>query len=279
MRKKRTIEDVGGLSPIEYLIERKYPRLTLYDVYSGEENKPHDRTREIEKYRQLLRKMPPAELKKLYEAEQEQARQEGELTPDMVESLFHFNQADEIDFSYWCKLPLWTIEEAVALSFGKNPEKVNWDSIKEHKKHSRFVANYEQVRQLALRTRMSGEQLTDPLPPLQFIDWAETHEISFPEEIEKKVKTWQNKKKKDAKAKKIKNFEGSPINPKVLESLSKMLLGMAMDKYGYDPRAARTSTSALISENLKKKGICIDADTIRTRLKEATDIVVIQYDN
>lgn len=56
-------------------------------------------------------------------------------------------------------------------------------------------------------------------------------------------------------------------------SLYKMILGMAMEKYDYDPESRRNSATGentgSISADLEKAGLPVDADTIREHLKAA----------
>ena len=41
-----------------------------------------------------------------------------------------YNQPDaNADFDYYCKCPYWTLDEAIALSLGKDPVKVNWNTV------------------------------------------------------------------------------------------------------------------------------------------------------
>lgn len=60
-------------------------------------------------------------------------------------------------------------------------------------------------------------------------------------------------------------------------TLLKLVLGMAMDAYGYEPFASRNDATGgnrdSIASQLKKHGISIDADTIRRYLAEAKETV------
>jgi hypothetical protein len=54
------------------------------------------------------------------------------------------------DFAYWAKMPYWTVGEAVALAFGKDPEKTQWKRI-EHVSDVPFAREYRRMKKLALR--------------------------------------------------------------------------------------------------------------------------------
>jgi hypothetical protein len=93
----------------------------------------------------------------------------------------------------------------------------------------------------------------------------EKHGISFPAELDLMV---------PEVTKSIRNpVDEKPLNPEIKCSLMKMILGMAVVKYGYDPTASRNPAIARIRDSLAKVDIKLDEDTIRTRLREAADEV------
>jgi len=50
----------------------------------------------------------------------------------------------------WSKMAHWTLDEAVALSFGKAPELVHWQIISKYVQLSRFAVEYQRRRELAV---------------------------------------------------------------------------------------------------------------------------------
>jgi hypothetical protein len=62
----------------------------------------------------------------------------------------------EADFAHWSKAAHWTLDEAIALSFGKAPEVVRWERVNAYVNVSPFAAKYARVRDLALRTRLES---------------------------------------------------------------------------------------------------------------------------
>ncbi|MEJ6005772.1 hypothetical protein WG899_09455 [Paucibacter sp. AS339] len=60
-----------------------------------------------------------------------------------------------------------------------------------------------------------------------------------------------------------------PLSTKERNTLLRLVAGMAIDSYGFDPKAARSSTARQIAEDLARHGINIDEDTVRNYLKEA----------
>ena len=50
-----------------------------------------------------------------------------------------------------------------------------------------------------------------------------------------------------------------------------LLIGMAVSRYKYDPRASRNEATSAIADDLAKLGIPLDSDTVRKWLREAAD--------
>lgn len=69
----------------------------------------------------------------------------------------------------------------------------------------------------------------------------------------------------------------STIDATERHTMLKLIIGMAMDAYRYDPTASRNSATGekngSIKAVLELKGISIDADTIRKYLDEAKELL------
>jgi hypothetical protein len=121
-----------------------------------------------------VRKSPryTAEKDREYQLAIEKARQE--------ERGRFFNQPHAgADFEHWSKLAHWTLDEAVALSLGKAPERVNWETVSKYLQLSTFAVQYSRRRELALRAAQ-WKQLYDPVLPGIFLAWAKRLEIEVP---------------------------------------------------------------------------------------------------
>ena len=66
--------------------------------------------------------------------------------------------------SLWSKAAHWTLDEAIALSFGKAPAVVSWEKVRGYVSQSHFADQYGKVRDLALR-ETHRQQLYDPVLP------------------------------------------------------------------------------------------------------------------
>jgi hypothetical protein len=59
------------------------------------------------------------------------------------------------------------------------------------------------------------------------------------------------------------------IGTRERDSLLKLVLGMAIDGYGFDPKAPRSPTARELSDHLQRLGLSLSDDTIRAYLTEA----------
>jgi hypothetical protein len=63
------------------------------------------------------------------------------------------------------------------------------------------------------------------------------------------------------------------LGAKERDSLLKLVIGMAVGGYGWDPKAARNPTAKEISNDLQLRGIALDEDTVRKYLAEARQLL------
>jgi hypothetical protein len=143
--------------------------------------------REIAAYKAQLLQLPPGQLQALAESEFEKQRAEIAAKAEREDRERFFNQPyAEADFDHWSKAAHWTLDEAIALSFGKAPECVNWKSVLPLVGVSAFARQYHRRRDLAQRA-LTWSQLYDPVLPGIFLAWAKRHEITLPPELEAAV--------------------------------------------------------------------------------------------
>jgi hypothetical protein len=144
---------IPAFDPIEYLVNRKFPVPQVKRrVINGRFVPPVEPEREYEppsdeeeQFRLELSALPEEEIARLVKIEKDNYEQEKRLEEKVLDQTRFFSMPTaDVDFDYWSKINYWTIEEAVALSFGKNPEKVYSDALKLYKS-SPFVHNYKQL--------------------------------------------------------------------------------------------------------------------------------------
>lgn len=182
--------------PIEYLTRRKFPDWRAVQIPPsissiGRGGIPHDyrvkRLQEIEAYRADLKSKSVDDLLALYQQEQAKEAQALQAKADREERQRFFNQPSaKADFGHWSKAAHWTLDEAIALALGKNPQVVTWDRVKELTNISPFAQHYAQIRDLAQRAKV-WNQLYDPVLPSIFLAWARRSDIDIPQELLEQV--------------------------------------------------------------------------------------------
>lgn len=173
---------------VEYLVRRKYPNasrvspyISLSQISSYVDNK--DLFDEINAYRGVLAAMPLDDLKNLYDNEKTKELEFIKRKSELEESKKFYNLLSaDADFVYWGKIEHWTLDEAIALSFGKTPEIVSWTTIQPLTNSSTFAKEYAKRRELALRA-LYWKKLFDPVLPFIFIAWATEMEIDVPSNL------------------------------------------------------------------------------------------------
>jgi hypothetical protein len=63
------------------------------------------------------------------------------------------------------------------------------------------------------------------------------------------------------------------LHPKVRTSLLKLVIGMAIGGYGFNPRSARNDATKDISSDLERSGVPLDRDTILRWLREGSELL------
>ena len=138
-------------------------------------------------YRTALKAMPDHEFYALLVAERQKETEELQAGAEAAEAdRFYNKKTAEADYDHWSKATYWTLEEAIALSFGKAPEVVHWKALESCRAISPFVRQYARIRDLAQRA-VSWEKLFDPVLPMIFVNWARDNDINFPETLAEKV--------------------------------------------------------------------------------------------
>lgn len=272
---------------ITYLVNKKFglvatlaPALGSLNLNVNERNVMSKQEAEIEEYKRSLRNMPETELlalhKRLLTEDRERARVNA--IREENERFYNLKSADA-DYAHWSKAAHWTIDEATALSLGKEPEVVTWAKIERYKDKSAFVKTFAKRRDLAMRATR-WKKFHDLIPPITFIGWAKEIHLDLPQELISEVEKiggiainwhdqyWKLKAEIDASAGKQK-----PESTRKTENLLQALTCIAVDAYGYDPQSMKSTAPQDIADALAKHGKRLDAKTIRGWLKEGSDLL------
>lgn len=208
--------------------------------------------------------------------------------PNFQESKFFFHKEEaDVDMAYYLKMDVITLEEAIALCLGKNPELVSWDTVQPFS-DSYFALMYERLRKLILRAKTSGS-LTDPITPKEFSRWARSKDISLPDELMKlaerdeaediaeltrqlkesklEIECLQQENSELIQQNKMYKSKRAPMVTRYKSFLKlTRLLAYIMD---YNPNLKKNEAPKKAQNQLDLIGISMHDDTIRDCFKEA----------
>lgn len=293
---------------IDFLVRSKFPLLKAV-LASGRLDRGNAMQAEAVDYRAQLSSLTPAELDDLYRQYMHAAAEQQRIKAERDEASLFFNlPTAAADFAYWGKAAIWSLDEAVALILGRNPEAVSLAAVSPYKLMSPFAQTFCRLHNLALRAK-AVQQLWDPVFPSVFLSWAADNEIAVPTELRDTVakgtqlRSWRElaegnselvNRLKEACAEKdqrIANLEAAlaassaslpsaeekrdarPQSSRERDNLLKVSFAIAKDAYGHDPNARRSTTVPDIVRALDLAGFKLSDDSIRRYLKEAADKV------
>jgi len=148
---------------------------------------------EAARYRTELLAKPVEEIASLYTAEKQ-----AEAAAAEAGRSFNLPGAMRPDYEHYGRCARWTLEEAVALSFGRDPDRVSVKLVQPHAGISAFAGDYMKRWKEAQRSIAAG-QLWDPVSPGLFISWATNNKIKLPDALLAvainrgvSLKNWQN---------------------------------------------------------------------------------------
>jgi hypothetical protein len=235
---------------------------------------------ELETYEAELSAKSVEEVRVLYDAERrqqaEEVRRKRRARAEAEErGRFFNNPRADADFVHWSKAAYWTVDEGVALLLGKSPDVVNSDSVRDYTEVSAFAHGYAKLRDLARRSQDSG-QLARRIEPPIFLEWAKRIGIEYPYELGEKVMSTTRATRAEAvadppQAPPQKITKQKPLSVRERDTVLKMLGGIALKRYGYNPKAVRNAAITAIVADLDAAGVHVDADTVRKWIREAAD--------
>lgn len=291
------------LRSIEYLMRKKFGEEdrknfpTIRDIIENLSSHPADSLVRDYNQRELyfleLSKKSAEEIQNLVNEEKSKEKKE-----ELAKGFFFDRLSADANFQEWYRMPNWSIEEALALSLGKDPKIVNPDSLdnysnynhnfNSHHKSSTLYKDYK-LRMETLIRFINAKKMSMHPTPLEFIAWAQENDFSIPEELKNLIhKRWirsnglkpenetlQEEFQKikslyeELKNQQIKEENEEKLNPKIKTSLHTLILVMAIEKYRYNPEAEKNISTTNIRSAVERYGLKIDDNTIRARLDEA----------
>jgi hypothetical protein len=183
------------------------------------------------------------------------------------------------DLEYWARIPGWKADEAAALMLGLDPEAAEFTETDR--------ARIRRLKRMLKRaSRM--ELLSIPTPPRDLLEWARSNGLPIPDALKvavgkgRSLRNWRKRSRKyKAELKKLKEqSQDVDLKKKSKKSLYRILLAVAMQKYGYrhgkNNSAASAIETALVSQGFNKPPT---QETIRNWLDTAFEEVGSEIEN
>ena len=247
---------------IDYLVDRAFPLarhfpnslLNLDNPNASGPDAFREQRDHAERFRHELGSKTPLEIADLVKAQK--LRDNDALAAKLIkeEAARFFNlPSANANFDHYCKAAYWTLDECIALSFGKNPKLVNWASVKPYLSVSPFALAYERLRDLTERAKWA-KQLFEPVFPSTYLSWAKKAGVPLSEELLKRsvdsgisLVGWQElfEKQKSITGQISKNYdEVAVISQKTIDELSEQIARLS------EQSLANKSASAAIVKTL-----------------------------
>lgn len=251
-----------------------------------------------------LQALSPDELKRRYKEESDQFSAEEER------KLPFSRENAQADFNYWARASFWTVEEGLLLIMGRDPRRVTAKNIRMYQRSSEFARQFAAQCELARRAALM-RQIEDSNLPGVFVAWAKRSQLEIDPALEPaleafgvKIVDWQGivesqgktidelnetlgeqnnlvaqlTQQLDAMRRRIEELEPNQssedsLGHKERTSLLKLVIGMAVQGYRFEPEKDRNSATREIADDLELLGIALDRDTILKWLREGASLL------
>lgn len=191
-----------------------------------------------------------------------------------------FNEPEAtVDFSVWMQMPMWSVNEAVALSLGKNPDLVTPKSMKVIKRNKSNFAQVYAFRRTAIKRAVDGEQLKEPIPRGDFLRWAAAHQMALPEPLKLAAANLQLPvDSPDDRAARVRiSAHQAAATTREHKSLHKIIAAMAIKKYSCGNYAQFSQAVNKIVDDLIAIDCELSDDTVRKHLRDALALPAKKY--
>jgi hypothetical protein len=298
------LEKTSRDSVIDYLVELNFPTpiMGFDELTVVDEGQRYLAKRA--RYESELHELSREDLDALFEKEKakEAAKKE---TERLERTRVLGGRSAGADFCHWSRASYWTLDEAIALSLGKEPGEIDPNLLLDHAHSHQFAKDYVRRRDLIVRAK-NIKELSDPTRPHKFVDWANRHRIELPQELVQEVRDdepivdWKAKldvvasalgttsnfvdealsqllRERDRLSSEIDRLSTQSrergIRSRERETMLKIIIGLAIGGYGYPPSGQRSPVPKELANDLEKLGIKVSDDTIRNLLNEARDLL------
>jgi hypothetical protein len=185
--------------------------------------------------------------------------------------------ADNYDVIGWARKSVWTPDEAACISLGFNPTnavlKIICDIPELHKKSTRLFKEISDRSDILVQANRSGKLHADG-DPADIMRWFLHWEMAMPEQLAAKVFQFHSvPAERGPDLLVAAKLNDDDLGDRERNTLLKMIAGMAVEQYNYDPSAARSDVAKNIEHDLDCIGLHLDRKTINKWLRIAAELI------
>lgn len=281
--------------PVSYLVKRRFPFAgSMIDepVQPSDRGEPSLLTK-MRAYEAELRTLPEEQVGELVRDEQRKELLEaqfGQHAQDRSSKLLE--PGTEADFDHWARMAYWAPKEGIPLICGRSPTAIRAELLdRALDRGSPFAARFLWLLQIVQRAE-EARVLYSKVRPAEFMAWVKRLELPYPPELDAAVTKYagawvdwrarylqlEQTVKEERATQADDRKESQPAEPKPLktrerETVLKIMIGMAVRAYRWDPDAGRSDAISELCSDLDSVGLPVHADTVRNYLREAAALL------
>lgn len=195
-------------------------------------------------------------------------------------------EARPANYRYWATCPTWYRHEAVSLALGLEPDTLSPEAIFNNEQRVLAKPRSEMdARDLLIEAYLAFDRhitrrfgllgykgLHLDVQPETFLKWMRQVDIPVPDGMAEAIEGASIDDDEEPQDSPMRSSDEG-LGSRERESLLKLVIGMAVKGYGYDPKASRSDKVSEIAGDLTKLGIPLTDDTVRKYLREARDLL------
>lgn len=175
------------------------------------------------------------------------------------------SEEHKADFDYWSKMQYFTLDETTCLTIGFEPKFFNekvFNSCIEEKYKFRNIPEFFFKRREQINRKFELFYSNSRVRFDELFEWIKTVDLDVTSDLIISFQTIVDRRTGKQKVRVSEKFDN---REKI--AIAKLLVAMAIDHYGYDPKAARSPIPKEIQDMCATLGLSISDDTVRKYLK------------
>lgn len=173
----------------------------------------------------------------------------------------------QADFDYWARMRHLEIDEVLCLSIGFEPALLKTDDLDGLRRRPlaqlppplQFLSRRREL----LRRQFDPQQLAWRVRPAEFLEWVERTEFEIHPEFLHRLRRYHGTK---ASVDPQSTDEAHRPDKREIATMARLLLGIAMDAYGYVP-GSRSPVPKEIADVIATHGLSVTPETVRKYLQ------------